>query len=370
MNKRFFVVAGLLIVISLVFYACHVSRVMVYWTPNITDFKIFPSRPLKKATEPFQFKRAKQPIDFSHVCYKGGVIDLDKYNEDRTTTAFLIIRNDTILFEKYYDNCNDSTVSGSFSIAKAFTSTLIGCAIDDGLIRSVDQPVREFLPAFKPEFDNVTIDNLLQMTTGLKCREEDPNPFTGAARTYYGANERNLVYGLQFKAKPGTRFEYQSVNTVVLGLILENVLKKQGKTITQYLQEKLWTPLQMEYDATWSIDGNRSKLEKVYCCLNARARDFAKLGRLYLNNGNWDGKQIVSQKWTDMCRTITEEKGAVWYYQHGWYIGSRFNNDFYASGYRGQYVYVFPKKNVIIVRLGKKRDGGWVSLFKDLSKIL
>ncbi|MEZ4799707.1 MAG: serine hydrolase [Flavobacteriales bacterium] len=154
-------------------------------------------------------------------------------------------------------------------------------------------------------------------------------------------------------------------NTQLLGLILERALKT--RTITDYFQEKLWTPLEMEYDGSWSIDRKKDGIEKTFCCVNARARDFAKIGRLFLNNGNWNGKQIVSESWVKESTKVDTSEGSASYYQYQWWLPSP-NGDFTAEGILGQYVYVDPKTNTIIVRLGKNSGKiSWTNLFTMLS---
>jgi CubicO group peptidase (beta-lactamase class C family) len=192
------------------------------------------------------------------------------------------------------------------------------------------------------------------------------NPFGDAASFYYGRNLKHEVSQLKLKRAPGQQFEYVSGNTQLLGLILERALKV--KTVTQYFQEKLWTPLEMEYDASWSIDKKKNGIEKTFCCVNARARDFAKIGRLFLNKGKWDGKQIVSEKWVQASTSIDTTEGGVNFYKYQWWLPTK-EGDFMAEGILGQYVYVDPKRNVIIVRMGKNNGNiDWSEFFVSLSK--
>jgi CubicO group peptidase (beta-lactamase class C family) len=252
-------------------------------------------------------------------------------------------------------------------MAKSVTSILIGCAIDEGLIKSVDEPITNFIPELtKNGFDKVTIKHLLQMTSGIKFNESYINPFGDAASFYYGLNLRRSIEKMKLKSEPGKKFEYVSGNTQLLGLVLERSLN--GKTITTYLQEKIWTPLEMEYDASWSIDRKKDGLEKTFCCLNARARDYAKIGRLYKNKGNWNGKQIVSQKWVEESTKLDLTEGSVKFYQYQWWLPTP-NEDFMAEGILGQFVYVNPAKDLIIVRLGKSEGkANWWTIFKSLAK--
>jgi CubicO group peptidase (beta-lactamase class C family) len=238
-------------------------------------------------------------------------------------------------------------------MAKSITSILIGCAIDEGLIKSVEEPITKYIPELtKNGFNKVTIKHLLQMTSGIKF--------------YYGLNLRKEIGKMKLRTEPGKEFDYVSGNTQLLGLVLERSLK--NRTITQYLQEKIWKPLGMEYDASWSIDRKKNGLEKTFCCLNARARDFAKIGRLYKNKGNWNGKQIVSQRWVEESTRLDTSEGSANFYQYQWWLPTP-NEDFMAEGILGQFVYVNPTKDLIIVRLGKKEGkADWWTIFTSLAK--
>jgi CubicO group peptidase (beta-lactamase class C family) len=252
-------------------------------------------------------------------------------------------------------------------MAKSVTSILIGIAIDEGYIQSVHEPVTNYIPEFKNKgFDKVSIEQVLQMTSGLKFNESYFNPFGDAATYYYGRKLRKSVSKMKLKNPPGTTFEYQSGNTQILGLILERALKTQS--VSEYLQEKLWKPLGMEFDASWSIDKKNDGMEKTFCCINARARDFAKIGRLYLNNGNWDGKSIVSENWVKKSTQIDNSNGSAWYYQYQWWIPSK-DGDFMAIGILGQNIYVNPSKNLIIVRLSSQaKSKHWMQLMPKIAE--
>lgn len=349
---------------SLLLTSCQLGRFVFYNFADINDHKKFQSRPLQKGADAFSFPKAirgKVPKEI----YNG---PFDQYLEDHKTVAFLIIKNDTIQYEKYFKGYGHESIVPSFSMAKSVTSILMGCAIDEGLIKSVDEPITKYIPELnKDGFDKVTIKHLLQMTSGIQFNESYVNPFGDAASFYYGLNLRKQIGKMKLKSEPGKQFEYISGNTQLLGLILERVLK--GKTVTQYLQEKLWTPLGMEYDATWSIDRKKNGLEKTFCCLNARARDFAKIGRLYKDKGNWNGQQIVSQEWVEASTKLDTLNGSVRFYQYQWWLPTP-GEDFMAEGILGQFVYVNPAKNLIIVRLGKNEGkADWWAIFTALAKV-
>ena len=355
---------GLLMVITTILLtSCQLGRFVFYNFADINDHKKFQSRPLTAATSPFNFQitnKGKFPKELNNIPF-------DKYLEDNKTVAFLIIKNDTIQYEKYFKGYDKESIVPSFSMAKSVTSILIGCAIDEGLIKSVDEPITSYIPELKKNgLDKVTIKHLLQMTSGIKFNESYVNPFGDAASFYYGLNLRKEIGKMKLKTEPGKKFEYVSGNTQLLGLVLERSLK--DKTITSYLQEKIWTPLEMEYDASWSIDRKKNGLEKTFCCLNARARDFAKIGRLYKNKGNWNGKQIVSQKWVEESTKLDTSEGSANFYQYQWWLPTP-NEDFMAEGILGQFIYVNPKKDLIIVRLGKNEGkADWWTIFTSLAK--
>jgi CubicO group peptidase (beta-lactamase class C family) len=348
--------------------SCQIGRFVVFNFANITDHKIFKERELTASTAPFQFEvteNAKHPK--SHTNHENEKVDFDTFLDDNNTVAFLIIKNDTIQYEKYFDGYEQESIVASFSMAKSVTSILIGCAIDEGLIKSVDESITTYIPELKENgLEKVTIKHLLQMTSGIDFNESYFNPFGDAASFYYGRKLRKNISKMKPKIDPGQNFNYISGNTQLLGLVLERALKT--KTITEYLQEKIWTPLEMEYDASWSIDRKENGLEKTFCCLNGRARDFAKIGRLYLNKGNWNGTQIVSESWVEESTKIDQTEGSADYYQYQWWIPTA-KGDFMAQGILGQFIYINPSKNLVIVRLGKNEGKtSWWDLFPSLAE--
>lgn len=347
--------------------SCTVGRFIVYNFADINDHKIFPTRTIEKPDNSFYFHETAEEKSIKELEIYGKSYDLDQYLEKNKTVAFLIIKNDTILYENYFKGYDKSSIVPSFSMAKSVTSILMGCAIDDGYIQSVDEPVTNYLPQLKKNgLDKVTIKHVLQMTSGIRFNESYINPFGHAATYYYGRNLRKQVDKMKLEKNPGKSYKYTSGNTQLLGAVLEAALR--DKTISQYLEEKLWKPLQMEYDASWSLDKEDNGMEKTFCCLNARARDFAKIGRLYLHKGNWNGKQIVPEKWVEESTKVEESDGSAWFYQYQWWLVSR-DGDYMAQGILGQYVYINPEKNMIIVRLGKDHgDANWRAVFQSLAK--
>lgn len=353
--------------VLITFNACKVTRFVTYNFADINDYKKFPSRQITNGETQFVFPRAASGNVPKEIEARGKKVPFEKYLEDNNTVAFLIIQNDTIQFEKYWGNRNETSIVPSFSMAKSIASILIGCAIDDKLILSVDEPITNYIPELKKQgFEKVSIEHVLQMTSGLDFDESYTNPFGDAATFYYGTNLRKTINKISLKAEPGKQFEYVSGNSQLLGLILERALK--GKTVSEYLEEKIWKPLEMEFDASWSLDRKKDGLEKTFCCLNARARDFAKIGRLYLNKGKWNSKQIVSEEWVKQSTKIDTSQGSAWYYQYQWWLPSQ-TGDFMAQGILGQYIYVHPEKNLVIVRLGRNQGkADWWEVLTSLGQ--
>lgn len=365
--KRLIFVFSLIMLLS----ACKVGRFFIYNFADINDHKKFQNRSIEKAEKSFQFEKAKKPIAPRVIgTKKEKDIPFAEFLEQNKTVAFLIIYKDSIHFEGYYNRYEQEDIVNSFSMAKSVCSMLIGFAIQDGLINSVDEPVTNYIPELSEAgFDQVSILHLLQMTSGLKFNESYTNPFGHAATFYYGRNLRKAVKKSKLEHEPGTHFDYQSGSTQILGYILDVVLQKEGKTISQYLEEKLWKPLEMEYDASWSLDRKKNGLEKTFCCLNARARDFAKIGKFMMQKGNWNGEQLLDSNWVNQSLAIDTSMGSTSYYQYQWWLLNS-EPDYMAQGILGQFIYVHPKKELIMVRLGKNYgDYGWPGIFQSLSKL-
>lgn len=366
MRRTHFLFVLVLVATSTLFSACKYARFVWYNFADLNDYKIFPERELKASAQPFVFHRSRVETIPERTKFKDKELSFDEFLKETKTVAFLIIRNDSILYERYLDKYEDSSIVPSFSMAKSVTSMLIGCAIEDGLIGSVQDPISKYVPEMaKNGFDRVTIEHVLQMTSGIKFNEGYYNPFGEVASFYYGTNLRKDTEKLKLETEPGQDFDYTSGNTQILGLVLERVL--DGKTITEYLDEKIWKPIGMEYDASWSIDRKKNGIEKTFCCLNARARDFAKLGRLYLHKGNWEGQQLVPESWVNESTKVDSTGGSYKGYQYQWWLPTE-DGDFAAQGILGQYIYVNPDKNIVMVRLGHKVSANWFRQFARLTK--
>jgi CubicO group peptidase (beta-lactamase class C family) len=348
--------------------SCQIGRFVFYNFADIKDNKKFPKRDLIASSKPFEFIQVKEQRKPKELKVGDKKMSFEEYLESQKTVAFLIIRNDSLLYDNYFNSYNKESEVPSFSVAKSVTSILIGIAIQEGKITSIEDPITKYLPEMKdPKMKKVKIRHLLDMTSGIDYNESYVNPLGDAAAFYYGRKLRTQCAKMKCSKEPGTEFYYSSGNSQLLGLILDHALAPQ--TVTSYLQEKLWTPLQMQYPASWSIDKKKNGMEKTFCCLNTKALDYAKIGRLYLNKGNWNGVQIINENWVKESTKSEENDGRVWYYNNQWWIPSK-EGDFVAHGILGQYIYVNPAKNLIMVRLGKSEGKmhNWFGFFVEMAK--
>lgn len=336
-----------------------------YNVPKITDAEIFPADTVEKSTHPFSFAKVdNQDLPPAYLWAIGKNTNVrhntsvEDFLDKNATTAFLVIRNDTVLYEKYFDGFSRDHYSQVFSVTKSVVSALVGIAISEGYIKSVDQPVSDFLPYFKDKGrDRITLHHLLQMTSGLAF--SDYKNLGKLLNLYYTKDQESLVRRIGLRHEPGTHFAYKSIATQVLGMCLE---KATGRRFADYLNEKLWEPLGMEHDATIALE-DKGGDAKMYGGLTASAIDLAKLGRLYLNKGNWNGKQIIPEEWIDATISSDSTDGSSWRYSNCWWLDTYprvvgyCENDFFAGGFRGQVIYVNPNDNTIIIRIGWRESG-------------
>lgn len=320
--------------------------------PSITEYEIFDNREVKAGAEQKwhhagNYNSQKIPDTLVH------------HFAEMQTAAFVVVKNDSLVHEQYWDSFGPDSRSNSFSMAKTFVSMLIGIAIDEGKIKSVDQPVGDFLPEFK-EGDNakLTIKHLLTMSSGINFDENYVSPFAYPAQAYYGSDLRKLTYGYKVSEASGKVFKYLSGNSELLAFILQ---KATGKTLSEYMSEKLWIPLGAKNTALWSLD-SKDGVEKAYCCFNSNAPDFARLGQLYLDSGKWNGRQIISADYVAKSivpAELNDENGKkIDNYGYAWWIVPNYKGHyiFYARGILGQYIICIPDRKMVVVRLGSKRE--------------
>lgn len=344
---------------------CMGSRMLTLGFSDIRDHKRFPALEVPAGGEVRLLTEAIDPdLGNKRLAIGKRHYRVDSLCEMTKTVAFLVLKGDTLIYERYLRGYAAESVVPSFSMAKSFVSALTGIAIEEGAIGSIDDSVSQYLTEFQGRgMRGLRIRHLLQMTGGLKSSESYYSPFSGAAKMYYGNDLQRQMARIRLKQKPGHYFEYQSASTQLLGMV---VRRATGRDLADYLSEKIWRPAGMEVDASWSTD--KKGLEKAFCCINGVARDFARFGLLYLNDGRRAGRQVVPEEWVRQSRAIDSNDGAVWYYQRQWWLPSK-EGDFMAVGHLGQYIYVDPQTRTVIVRLGQKEGGApWASVFRAIAR--
>ena len=354
-----FILANIFIILSGRFYIYKCIR-HTYLAgqsgPSIYELDIFAHTTLAKADSTIKWIPASnfnknQPT----------ALDLSFMNS-LETRAFLVFKGDSIVYEKYFDKHAINTVSNSFSAAKTVVALLVGIAVDEGKIKSLDEPVFNYIPEFSTNGkEKITIRHLLMMSSGLDWEESASNPLSDNAESYYGSNLYRLVTRQKAITPPGKAFNYQSGNSQLLGFIVE---KATGKSVSEYTQEKIWNRIGTEHEAYWSLDKENGD-EKSFCCLYATARDFGRLGKLILQEGRC-GKQQVVPLWymKEMCKipdlTTEENVPNKRYGLHIWSYQGEKNPIYYCRGIKGQYIISIPTENLVIVRLGLKRNDNFV----------
>lgn len=319
----------------------------------------FPSKKIKKADQAFVFPQIRN-IQLPESFNSNGIeYNSLKFIDSSYTQGLIIIQNDTIQYENYWRGQKENVRHISWSVSKSYVSALFGIAMEEGHIQSVEQTVDEYLPELKVSgYAGVKIKDVLQMSTGVGFDETYSDPNSDINRYWdgfgNGESQDEFAASLQNEIEPGTYNHYVSINTHVLGMI---IVKATGKSLTEYLQEKIWKPIGAEFDAYWIADGEG--MEMALGGLNACLRDYAKLGRLYLNNGNWNGKQIIPQSWIEASTHSTEEhlqansensSSPTFGYGYQWWIPDGDQGEIMAIGVFNQHIYINPTTNTVIVK--------------------
>lgn len=351
--KKFLIALLLLIAITItVFYAMGYGYVftavrVVYGsghrTAFLSDFTYFDNRTIQ---------RGKPQAWNIHKNYNevASTEELDALHGKYHTTAFMIIKNDSVWHEQYFDDNSHKTLSNSFSMAKTYVSAMLGKAIMQGYIKSLNQRVGDFFPEFSTGLAaDLTVGDLSSMASGSNWDESYYNAFSVTTQAYYDKDLRKIILEkVKIVEEPGQKYVYQSGNTQLLAMVLE---KATGKKLTNYLSETFWQPLGCEYDAFWQIDSEEKGLEKAYCCIASNARDFARMGKLYLNYGKWNGNQLLDSSF--VAKSIQPRFTESPEYGYGmWLLSRNGKNFFMMRGHLGQYVIMQPEDKIIIVRLG------------------
>ncbi len=316
---------------------------------DVTDYQFFDNYTVKAGTgQPWEEAETYNSTSPSEA-------HLDSIAKDKSI-AFLVIQDGKILFEKYWKDYGAESYSGSFSMAKSVVSMLMGIAVNEGKVQSLDDFIADYIPEFNREgTDTIRIRDLLSMSGGYKWTESYINIFGKTADIYYGDRVKKVVGNLKADYAPGQTFYYSSAETQILGWVIENAY---GKSIPELFSEKIWSKIGAEHDALWSLD-KKGGDAKTFCCLNSNARDFARLGQLVLQGGQWDSTQIVPEEYIELATHpashLKDRQGeTVDYYGYQfWIMHYKGLQIPYFRGVKGQFVYVIPEKNAVVVRLGE-----------------
>lgn len=313
--------------------------------PTLNDGTDFPSKTISRGNP----KPWPLDINYNKTALSP---ELEKHLKETKSVYFLIIQHGKILQEHYWENYNKATPSNSFSMANTITTLLLGKAIDDGRIASINQPFSTFYQEFSNDKfgKNLTLANLASMETGLDWNNDYKNPLSQNAELYYGFSLSDIIFKSKFKQNPGEQFEYQSIAPQLLGFAVGRAVQMP---LSFYASAKLWKPLGMEQNAKWTTDD--LGIEKSFCCIHSNARDFAKIGYLLLNKGKFENIPLINENFVDQMITPTEHSNGT----YG--LGVRINYDtkihhYYMHGLNGQYVIIVPEYDMIIVRLGNKES--------------
>ncbi|HKJ27489.1 MAG TPA: serine hydrolase [Anaerolineales bacterium] len=354
---------------SVTFRPDFVMRLLRWGNADVADYQKFPARVMAAADEPFLFPAGNLEAEIRQIFESHPLVDdLDTFLEENGTQAFLVIYNGELVLEAYYNGVQRDSIVTSFSAAKSYGSTLIGIAIDEGYIQSVDDPITDYLPELAerdPAFSQITIRDLLRMSSGIRYKEL-PSLHMDDATTYYYPDLRWLALNETEILDPsGEYMLYNNFHPLLIGMILE---RATGQHVADYLAAKIWRPMGAEYDGSWSLDSEETAFEKMESGINGRAIDFAKFGLLVLNNGEWNGKQLIPAAWLveatqDFGPSNPDEYYPDYfsagnfdmYYNYMWWGFKREGgDDFSAMGNFGQYIYISPSADLLIVRNGER----------------
>lgn len=370
---------GWLLAASILYSPVYVARAITWGESDVGDYlNNFPTRRLTASTDPQPYPIALDEARVEAVLEMAvGVADLDAFLAETETQSLIVIHDDAVVFERYSNGWRRDSMVTSFSVAKSFVSTLIGIAMEEGLIGSIDDPITAYLPELverDARFAQITIRHLLMMSSGLEYQESGWFIFDGddPLTTYHPDQRKLALTNTRIGGPPGEAFSYNRYHPQLLGMMLE---RTTGMSVTAWTQSRLWDPLGMEYDGAWTLDSDASGFEKLEAGLNARAIDFAKLGSLFLHQGRWTAQDIVSPDWVARATGTNPADRAPGvadgrYYALMWWGVERNSGspDFYAWGDHGQFIYVSPRDDAVIVRTGVEYGvsaATWTSIFAE-----
>jgi CubicO group peptidase (beta-lactamase class C family) len=363
--QAYSIILGVILVLS----SCTVARIVFWNMPGSKDSKRFDREYAHRGDSLWNFfaspsaQTLGQKLLVKGLSRSPSLVSLDAFLEHSPSMGFMIIRNDTILYENYFDKATDKTDFTSFSIAKTLVGLLVGVALDENKIQSINDPVVKYLPEYKDLIsEKVLLKHLLDQNSGLKL--------PSAGNLYYTQNITKLfTKNISKREEPGSLYYYDNGNSQLLGMIVQRVA---NKTITQYLEEKIWKHIGAQSDLFWSLDKpfEQEGMAKAFCCLNAKMTDYAKIARLLLHKGAWNGKQLVPEAWIEESINGNRKQRTNYKYHNQLWSENLEASAYYAVGLYGQYLYIYPKKKLIFINFAKPNNNQhkyWSELFMILS---
>lgn len=329
--------------------------------------ELFPASVMTAAESPFEFSTGEAFTLPDTFPFADRAISSEGFLSQTDTSALLILQDGAVRYERYMLTGGRDVHWMSYSVAKSFTSALVGLAVAEGRIGSIEEPVTKYVPWLGGSaYDGVRIKDILQMSSGARWNEDYSDPDSDIvrfARTMAeGGDFGEMAAALTREREPGVYNHYNSMDTLVLGMLLTNAT---GRTVTSYMEEKLWHPLGMEAEGYWLLDNEN--LEMTFAGLNATARDFAKLGELYRNGGRWNDKQIIQEDWV-RASTVPDAPHLMpgdnpnsnfpLGYGYQWWVLDGDEGEYSAIGVYNQFIYVNPTKKLVIVKLSANSDYG------------
>lgn len=357
------------------------GRVLTHWDSSVTDYKVFPERVIQKSDKSYTYmKNINSSLNDLVVDYSGKQKTLSEFVKSTKTTSFIIAKNDEIIYEQYANGYDENSINTSFSMAKSIVSLLIGKAIENGNIKSVKEPIANYIDEFKDkDIGKTTIEDLLLMRSNIVYREK-PLWFGDDTLIYWHSDLRKLALSqTKLTDEYKGNFHYNNYHPLLLGIILE---RSTGISVSGFFEREIWQKIGAEHDASWSLDSDKSGFEKMESGINFRAVDFLKIGSMVLHHGYWNGSQVINGDWLDastLCQfPINESEYSNSFlanknigYKYMWYStpSEQGGYDIIAWGKSDQILYISPSNNLVILRTGKT-DGGvddWAQLLCALS---
>ena len=348
------------------------ARGIVWGGSKVDDRKRFPNRVVRASKTPVFFEKEETDI-FNDFSIDGR--PLEDFLEATSTTAFIVLHDNALLYEGYFNGSSHEATQASFSVAKSFASTLVGIALEEGYISSLDDPVTTYIPELlerDSRFSDITLRHLIMMTSGLRFERDEENPFSDDFITSHSPDMRAAALNTEIVDAPGQRFHYNDYNPQLIGMVLE---RATVMPVSEYFATRLWAPMGAEADGSWDLDSERSGFERMSVGINGRAIDIAKLGWLFLHGGKVGERQVVPQDWVEQVahpseKIYTARSEHAYFYQNYWWLDVE-NDAFFAEGNFGQWIYVYPAADLVLVRHGMSTGGVyWTGLLGEIAQAI